>query len=149
VAARWNDEKVLGRFWASLYGRVDSAFKAHPGDNAAAVAARIAARDSLFREARVHLVQELGPQLKTISLRAIERVRLDNAVLMSRRVYLTDLDLFDGVLLQNRGDLRRTIEAIVAAARSSDGKPFDALRRLAGAPVPTSPPEGSSAASGR
>jgi predicted aminopeptidase len=136
VAARWNDEKVLGRFWASLYAEVDSAFKAHPGDSASAVATRIAARDSLFRDARVRLVQELGPRLKTISLRAVERVRIDNAVLMSRRVYLTDLDNFDAVLRQNRGDLRRAVQAIIAAAKSSDGKPFDALRRLAGTPPP-------------
>jgi predicted aminopeptidase len=149
VAARWNDEKVLGRFWASLYAAVDAAFKAHPGDSASAVAARIAARDSLFRAARVQLVQELGPQLKTISLRAIERVRLDNAVLMSRRVYLTDLDLFDTVLSQNRGDLRRTIQAIVAAAKSSDGKPFDALRRLASAPAAAPAGGAGSASSGR
>jgi predicted aminopeptidase len=147
VAARWNDEKVLGRFWASLYSRVDSAFKAHPGDSASAVAARIAARDSLFADARVQLVQELGPQLKTISLRAIERVRLDNAVLMSRRVYLTDLDLFDAVLGQNRGDLRRSVQAIIEAAKGSGGKPFDALRRLAGAPAPAM--TGGSATPGR
>jgi predicted aminopeptidase len=147
VAARWNDEKVLGRFWASLYAAVDSAFKAHPGDSASAVAARIAARDSLFRDARVQLVQELGPRLKTISLRAIEQVRLDNAVLMSRRVYLTGLDDFDTVLRRNQGDLRRTIAAIVEAAKGSNGKPFEALRRLASTPAPAAP--GSSAAAGR
>ena len=135
VVARWNDEKVLGVFWAALYARVDSAFKAHPGDDAGAVGARIAARDSLFTEAREQLQQELGPRLKTISIRALERVRLDNAVLMSRRVYLTDLDAFDAVLARNRGDLRATVAAVIAAAKGSEGKPFDALHRLAGLPV--------------
>jgi predicted aminopeptidase len=132
VVARWNDEKVLGRFWASLYGQVDSAFKAHPGDSAAAVAARISVRDSLFNVARTHLVQDLGPQLLTISIRALERVRLDNAVLMSRRVYLTGLDDFDAVLRQNHGDLRRTVQILIQMAKDSKGKPFEALRRLAG-----------------
>jgi predicted aminopeptidase len=132
VAARWEDEKVLGRFWATLYARVDSAFKAHPGPEPQHVAERIAARDSLFNEARVSLVQELGPRLKTISLRAIERVRLDNAILMSRRVYLTDLDEFDAVLQRNHGDLRRTIALIIDAAKKTKAKPFDALHALAG-----------------
>ena len=36
---------------------------------------------------------------------ALERVRLDNAVLMARRVYLTDLDVFDAVLAKDGGDL--------------------------------------------
>ena len=131
VVARWNDEKVLGVFWATLYTRVDSAFKAHPGEEPVHVAERIAARDSLFAEARAQLQQELGPQLKTISIRALQRVRLDNAVLMSRRVYLTDLGAFDAVLAKNGGNLRATIEQIIEAARKSDGKPFDALKVLA------------------
>jgi predicted aminopeptidase len=135
VDARWNDEKVMGRFWGSLYARVDSAFKAHPGEEAQQVAERIAARDSLFADARTELRQDLGPRLKTISIRALERVRLDNAVLMSRRVYLTDLDAFDAVLRANRGNLPQTITAIIAAAKSSDGRPFDAVRRLAGLPA--------------
>ena len=142
VNARWEDEKVLGRFWATLYAQVDSAFTAHPGDDAAHVAERIAVRDSLFTDARVTLVQELGPHLKTISLRAIERVRLDNAVLMSRRVYLTDLDAFDRILRHNRGDLRRTIGLIIEAAKGSKGKPFEALDALANA-VPVLRPQSS------
>lgn len=131
VVARWNDEKVMGRFWATLYARVDSAFTAHSGDEPRQIAARIAARDSLFDEARVRLRQELGPQLETVSIRAIERVRLDNAVLMSRRVYLTGLDAFDAVLRQHHGDLRATVQAIIAAAKQSNGEPFDAVQRLA------------------
>jgi predicted aminopeptidase len=136
VVARWNDEQVLGQFWAALYRRVDSAFKAHPGEGAQQIADRIAARDSLFAVARTQLRQDLGPQLKTISIRALERVRLDNAVLMSRRVYLTDLDAFDAVLSRHGGDLRATIVAIIAAAKSDTSKkPFNAVRRLAGMPM--------------
>ena len=133
VVARWRDEKVLGRFWAELYHRVDSTFMAHPGDEPEHVAERIAVRDSLYSDARQQLLHEIGPQLRTISLRAIERVRLDNAMLMSRRVYLTDLDAFDAVLAHNGGNLRRTIRGIIAAAKSDAAQPFDAVRRLAGA----------------
>ncbi len=132
VTARWDDEKVLGRFWATLYARVDSAFTARPGDEPARIAERIAARDSLFAEARGSLLHDLAPRLKTISIRSVERVRLDNAVLMSRRVYLTDLDAFDAVLAKHGGDLRRTIADVIGAAKADDAKkPFDALHRLA------------------
>ncbi len=135
VAARWGDEKILGRFWASLYAKVDSAFKAHPGDEPARVAERIALRDSIYAEARQELIHEVGPQLRTISLHAVERTRFDNAMLMSRRVYLTELDAFDAVLAKNGGDLRRTIRGIIAAAKADrEKKPFEAVKRLASAP---------------
>lgn len=131
VAARWEDEKVLGRFWASLYAEVDSVFKAHPGDEPRQVAERIALRDSIFDLARDRFIEELGPQLKTMSIRAVQRIRLDNAILMSRRVYLTDLDAFDAVLARHDGGLRVTIEEIIAAAKSSKEKPFAAVDSLA------------------
>jgi predicted aminopeptidase len=131
VAARWEDEKLMGRFWASLYARVDSAFKAHPGDEAAQVAARLAVRDSLYRRARETLRDEVVPRLHTISPRAVERIRLDNAVLMARRVYLTDLDAFDAVLTREGGDLRRAVTRIIAAAKSNKEHPFDAVNRIA------------------
>jgi predicted aminopeptidase len=130
VVARWKDDRLMSRFWADLYARVDSAFNAHPGDEPAHVAERIAVRDSLYSEARQQLLHEVGPQLRTISPRALERVRLDNAVLMARRVYLTDLDAFDAVLARNRGNLAVTIKAIIGAAKSNKAKPFDAVRRL-------------------
>jgi hypothetical protein len=136
VAARWDDEKVLGRFWASLYNVVDSVFKAHPGDDPVHVAQRIALRDSIFGVARERFVDELGPQLKTMSIRAVQRIRLDNAILMSRRVYLTDLDAFDAVLAKNGGNLRVTIEQIIDAAKSDRKKPFEAVKRLAGLATP-------------
>ena len=141
VAARWKDEKIMGHFWADLYGRVDSAFTAHPGDEPLHVAERIAVRDSLYSEARQQLLHEIGPQLRTISPRAIERVRFDNAILMSRRVYLTDLDAFDAVLSRNHGDLRRAIQALVAAAKSNREHPFDAVRALVSSGTPSPAPD--------
>ena len=132
IVARWKDDRLMAHFWADLYARVDSAFNAHPGEEPTHVAERIAVRDSLYSEARQQLLHEIGPQLRTISPRTIERVRLDNAVLMARRVYLTDLDAFDAVLAQNRGNLAGTITAIIAAAKSDKAKPFDAVKRLAG-----------------
>jgi predicted aminopeptidase len=136
VIARWRDDRMMGGFWADLYHTVDSTFKAHPGDDAAHVQERIAIRDSIYAEARSMLVHEVGPQLRTISPRALERVRLDNAVLLSRRVYLTDLDAFDAVLANYRGDLRRAVEVIIAAAKGNKGDPFAAVRGLALTPAP-------------
>jgi predicted aminopeptidase len=124
VDARWGDEKLLARFWAQLYRSVDSAFTAHPSDSLA----RLEARDSVYARARRELVEQLGPKLRTISPRALERVRLDNAALLAHKIYETDLDLFDEVWWEEGGDLRRTVTRIVALAKTDPKDPFAALR---------------------
>lgn len=125
--ARWSDEKILARFWKRLHGNIDSVFKAHPGVDA--VTLRLALRDSVYREARRELVFRLGPQLRTVAPRYVERVRLDNAALLARRIYLTDLDLFDSVYVRERRDTRLTIQRIVELAKSDEKQPYNALRR--------------------
>jgi len=51
IDARWDDDKVMARFWAQLYVSVDSAFRAHPSDSSA----RVAARDTVYGRARRRL----------------------------------------------------------------------------------------------
>ena len=58
----------IGRFWASLYARVDSAFEALPGEEPARVAERIAVRDSIYARARDFLHDSIGPQLRTMKV---------------------------------------------------------------------------------
>ncbi|NUO62338.1 MAG: hypothetical protein HOQ26_13660 [Gemmatimonadaceae bacterium] len=141
ASARWEDEKTLGRFWSALHHTIDSAFKAHPGDGAAAREARLAARDTIYRRARVELVDSLGPKLRTVGPQYLERVPLDNAALLARRVYLTDLDLFDRVYAREGGSLPRAIARIVALARSRPKDPYGALRDWLGGRAPRTPAE--------
>jgi len=122
--ARWLDDKVLARFWAQLYHVVDSAFKAHPTDSLA----RLAARDTLYSRARRLLVDSVGPQLRTIPATALARVRLDNAALLAHRLYNTDLDLFDQVWARENGDLRRTIKLVIDLAKLKPKEPFVGIR---------------------
>ena len=125
--ARWSDEKLLARFWKTLHHDIDSVFKAHPGD--VNIRLRLALRDSIFRMARLNLVHRLGPQLRTVAPRFLERVRLDNAALMARRIYLTDLDLFDSVWVRERRHTRNTVHRVIAIARENeDEDPYAALR---------------------
>ena len=129
--ARWSDEKTMARFWEELYRTVDSAFRAHPIDSAA----RLSARDSLYAKARRELVEELGPQLRTIGPRALERMRLDNAALLAHRLYATKLDLFDQIWVTEGGNLRKTVVRIIRLAKTRPDDPFAALNDwLEGAP---------------
>jgi predicted aminopeptidase len=125
--ARWSDQKLLARFWASLHLTLDSTFKEHPGP--ALTMRRLALRDSIYQAGRQRLLHELGPQLRTVGPRALERTRFDNAALLARRIYLTDLDLFDAVFAREAGDLRATVRRIVTLAKSEPKEPYSAVRR--------------------
>src|SRR4051812_29911286 len=118
----------MARFWERLYRSIDSTYKAHPGADSAHVRERVAARDTAYRRARVELGEVLGPQLHTIGPRVLERMRLDNAALMARRIYLTDLDLFDAVWIRENQDLQKAIAKMIELAKGKPKDPFGALR---------------------
>jgi len=127
---RWQDDKLLARFWGSLIGSLDSAYGAHPGSKGA----RIAARDTVYQRARVRLVNDIGPALRTINPRYAERVPLDNAALLARRVYASDLDLFDRIYEREGRDLKGAIGRVIGLAKANESDPFEGLRAwLAGA----------------
>ena len=130
VVLRWEDEKRLATFWSELYASLDSAYRAHPGSRVA----RLSARDSVFARARRMLVETVGPTLRTMPARYAERVTLDNAALMARRVYLTDVELFDRAYAREGGHLARTIRRVIELARNADGDPFAAVRNWVGSP---------------
>lgn len=111
VAARWADERRLAEFWRRLYGAIDSAFASEPGD--ARRDRRLALRDSLYGVARRELVDSVAPLFQAIDPRYAERVRLDNAALIARRIYLTDLEGFEGAYAQAGQDLERAMAAII------------------------------------
>src|SRR5712671_1564530 len=60
VEAEWEDDKLLANFWTRVIRSLDSAYAAHPSDKQA----RISARDTVYRQARIALVEEIAPQFK-------------------------------------------------------------------------------------
>ena len=132
VEARWEDDKVMAGFWATLYAELDSAFRAHPADRDA----RLAVRDTVYARARERLRTEIAPRLRTLDARFADRVRLDNAVLMARRVYMTDLEVYDRVLERMNGDVRAAVAQIIELAGGEE-TPFEVIRSwLEGGPAP-------------
>jgi predicted aminopeptidase len=124
----WHDDQIMGRFWSRLHASIDSAYAAHGGKTSADSLARLAARDSVYGRARHELVEMVGPQLRTIPAAWLRRIPLDNAALLARRIYLTDLDVFDAVYEREGMDLRRTIDTVVRLAKARPKDPFEALR---------------------
>lgn len=135
---RWQDERVLGAFWAALGRSVDSAYAAHPGSDARARAARLAARAAVTVAARRILEDSVAPRLVDQRWRRsgvatlaqwAARTRLDNAALLARRTYARELGLFDAVYAREGGDLRRSVARLIALAKSDPKDPYGAVRR--------------------
>ncbi|MGH7649034.1 MAG: aminopeptidase [Gemmatimonadaceae bacterium] len=120
----WARDRALGAFWGGVFTALDSAFHAHP----ASAAERLAARDTIFARARVHFMQDVLPRLPGIPPGVRVQLVLNNAIVLSRRVYRTGLDLFDGVLDREGGDLTRAVPRIIALAKSRPKDPYGALR---------------------
>ncbi len=115
---RWADDRLLGAYWATLYRGLDSAFRSIPGD--AFRARRLFVRDSVYAVARRVLVDSVGPQFRTILPAYAARVTLNNAALMARRIYLTDLERFERVFVAEGRDLEKTIRRLIAEHRAGD-----------------------------
>jgi predicted aminopeptidase len=126
--AEWADDKLLASFWSRVIRSLDSAYAAHPTDKQA----RIDVRDTVYARTRIALVNEIAPQLKTINPLYAQRVQLNNAALLARRVYASDLDVFDRLYEKEGRDLRRAIGRIIALAKSNPKAPFTALRQWVG-----------------
>ncbi len=114
LQARWHDQKLMGRVWTDAYSAVESAFARYPDDSSA----RVAARDTVFARLRQTLLTEIAPRLRATDPESLRRLRLDNAVLMSRRVYLTELQRFDDRWVREGGDLRATIRGVIEDHRT-------------------------------
>jgi predicted aminopeptidase len=125
----WHNDQVLGRFWERTARALDSAYAAWPGDSAA----RVAARDSVYVRARRLLVDSVSTQVRGINPTWFQRIPLDNASLLARRVYAQRLDLFDSVWVRHGRDVRKTIGAIQTAVRQGSD-PFATVETLVRVP---------------
>jgi predicted aminopeptidase len=128
IDRRWEDEKARAAYVAGLLRALDSAYAAHPRDSLQ----RVYSRDTVYARATSHLVDSLTKvRGDSVARRMQLRLRFNNASLLARRVYGKDLPLFDSVHVALGGDLRATVDSIVAVARESK-EPFEAVRGLLG-----------------
>lgn len=139
AGARWMDERLLGQVWARGFVEIDSAFRANPYADARALrdttierdvrARRLAGRDTVYARLRRFLVDTISPQLVTIDKRYGERVRLDNAALLARRIYATGLGDFEVLWEQQGRSVAKAIARVAVIAAQDPPDPFDALAR--------------------
>jgi predicted aminopeptidase len=122
--AEWRDDLRLGAFWGSLAVELQAAFDSLPID---ARDQRLAARSAIFESAKRRLIDSVAPTIETLPAGWADRVVLDNAIVLARRVYANRLDAFERVFEKEGRDLPRTIARIVELARSRPKDPLAAV----------------------
>ncbi|HEX7242139.1 MAG TPA: aminopeptidase [Longimicrobiaceae bacterium] len=113
--AAWEDDLLFGRFLDDLVAELEALYgRADLGREA-----KLAARDTVFRGAQERFAREVRPRLKVQSFSTFLTTPLNNATLISRRLYYHRLELFEQVYRSRGGDLPRTVADVVRAARGS------------------------------
>ena len=127
AAASWEDDVIFGEFLEGLVQELEALY-ARPDltrDD------KLREREHVFARARQRFTAEVQPRFKAGSFAGFTRGPLNNATLISRRIYYQRLGLFDRVYRSRRGDLRRTVADIIAAARANRADPYAAVAALA------------------
>jgi predicted aminopeptidase len=124
--AQWEDDLVMGRFMEEMVAELDSLYARHDVSRQE----KLARREEIFDAARERYRREVQPQFQAGSYGSFLTSPLNNATLISRRLYYQRLELFDAVYRTRDRDLRRTVRDIIAAARSNRADPYAAVEAL-------------------
>ena len=124
--AQWEDDLVFGHFLTGMVAQLDSLY-ARPDLTRDQ---KITLREEIFASARERYRRDVQPQFQAGSYSAFLTQPLNNATLISRRLYYDRLEVFDAVYRSRGRDLRRTVQDIVAVARARRGDPYEAVLSL-------------------
>jgi predicted aminopeptidase len=130
---RWQDERIIGRYYDRLLGRLDSLYQSDP--SAAELAAGRAAIEAWARDT---LASPFGQALRTVDPVRLGNRPINNAALLGVRLYRTGLDLFDDWQYRNGGEVDAAVFGLVEAMDGVEGEEaWLVLRSLVGALPPT------------
>ncbi len=127
VRAIWRDQGRLAAFYADVVGTLEALYETAMPDSALRIA-----RGEVFDAARARLATGLDGTLEVFSGERLADRPLNNATLVGARLYLSDIDVFDQVLIRFDGDLRAAVHGIIDAVDArGDAIPEDVVARLA------------------
>ena len=123
----WADDLLFGAFLSGMVGELEALY----GRTDLSREQKLAGREEVFRRAKERFTGEVQPRLKVQSFASFTRTPLNNATLISRRLYYQRLDLFERVFQAHGADLSRTVDAILKVARGAED-PYAAVEGMAG-----------------
>jgi predicted aminopeptidase len=126
AAAAWEDELLFGAFLNELVERVERLY----ARDDLPLEETLAQRAALFEDAQRRFAEEVQPRMRVGGYGAFTRQPLNNATLISRRLYYRRLDLFERVHRERGGDFRAALADIVAAARDRRDDPYAGVEGL-------------------
>ena len=122
----WEDDLRFGAFMEQLVRDVEALYARTDLSREA----KLAERERLFADAQRRFAEEVRPQLEVDSYASFTRDPLNNATLISRRIYYDRLQLFEAVYQSRGGDFIQAMNDIMAAARSNKDDPYAAVQAL-------------------
>ncbi len=124
--SRWHDTLLFGAHLQSLVNGLEQVYNRADLTSAQ----KIAEREKVFDASRQRFIKEVIPQFQTRDYAGFERATLNNASLISRRLYYDHLDAFEAACNRMHDDLPATIAAITAAVKDHSGEPYSALAKV-------------------
>jgi predicted aminopeptidase len=121
----WQDDLLFGAFMSEMVGRLEALY----GRADLTAAQKVEQREALFDQAKADFKNRIQPRFRAGTYSSFLTAPLNNATLISRRLYYGHLELFESLYQARGGDLARTVADIVAAARGSKD-PYAAVERL-------------------
>jgi predicted aminopeptidase len=121
----WGDDLLFGAFMSELIGELEQLYARTDLTSAQ----KVQLREPIFTAAKERFAREVQPRFRVATFGTFTTAPLNNATLISRRLYYDRLELFEAVY-QSRGRLRRSVDDILAAARGNRKDPYAAVRAL-------------------
>lgn len=128
AAERWDDEILLGGFYAALTTRLQGLYGRHL-DSAAVDSGRAEAG----RWAREEMEDSIGPRLRTYRVGRLPDRPVNNARLVGALIYRSHLDWFERYYEEHGADIRATVASLRDLMRGAEGdSAFARLGRAVG-----------------
>lgn len=122
----WADELIFGGYLSDLVAQLEALY----ADSSIALPEKLRTREEIFRRSQQVFSDSVRPRFQVANYASFGRDPLNNATLISRRLYYQRLDLFDALYTRaGRGSLRRTIQLVLDATEDSED-PFGAVERI-------------------
>jgi predicted aminopeptidase len=123
--ALWDDELLFGRYLDGLVGELEALYARAD----LSTEEKLRRREEVYARSQRAFTDSVRPRLKVSTYASFAREPLNNALLMSRRLYYHRLDLFEQLLRRQDGDLPRTLQLVVRATRGAED-PYAAVEAL-------------------
>ncbi|HKV73623.1 MAG TPA: aminopeptidase [Gemmatimonadales bacterium] len=117
AAERWEDEIILGGYYAILAARLDTLYRSAKGDSVALDQGRA----TIAAWARSTLQDSVAPRLKTYQVGRLPERPVNNARIIAARIYRDHLDLFEAWYDQHYRDIGQSVAALRDLMKGAEG----------------------------